>query len=735
MANVANEQESLSRHRKLRTILPLVLMTLLAFVASTGTLIFYHYLDDTLFSERNEHFIEISDKITQVIATEIRHYRTIANVAGNLMDDAAPQNTENITETLQQIQLSLDLEEGSIFAFDCNSRFYASDGSSGDWHDAALLSSTAQTQTLISPLDYRMDGATYMLFLKKLNIPGSSITHIAVAVDMAFLQTSFDLDIFHGHSHIYLVTQQGDQLYHHRCPGGFIDEDNLLSAMEHYQFIRGGTLDDLRQALTTLHSAGYEFQYGTEDYFVAAHPIAETDWALLNFVPTEVLGAQSARFMNTAVVYVSVIAIAAVLLIGLLTFIGLKRRGDRLLIAQHQKTNLLLQEAADAANAANAAKSNFLSHMSHDIRTPINGIMGMTDIALKNLDDRRKITDCLKKIEGSSGHLLSLVNDVLDMSRIESGKTRISHEPMDIRQTLENCASIVSGQLQGRDIALVLEFAAFAHPHILGDELHLRQVLINILGNAVKFTPDGGKIWFRASQHSAQQAQTVLHLEIEDTGIGMNPSFLPRIFEPFAQEDNGTRSNYKGTGLGLAITKQFVDLMGGTIQVESELQHGTRFILELPMAINPNAPEDEQEDAHIANLSGTRLLLAEDNELNMEIALYLLESAGIEVTAVTNGEQAVAAFTASPPGSFDGILMDVMMPVMDGLAATRAIRALEREDAASIPIIAMTANAYEEDRRQCIAAGMDAHAAKPVSETAIFQVLSQYIKKHNNPQT
>ncbi len=227
--------------------------------------------------------------------------------------------------------------------------------------------------------------------------------------------------------------------------------------------------------------------------------------------------------------------------------------------------------------------------MSHDIRTPINGIMGMTELALKNSADSAWVEDCLNKISNFSRHLLSLINDVLDMSRIESGKVTISAAPMNMAATIDECASIIGGQLLERDVALIRNFGGFAHPHLLVDELHLRQVLINILGNAVKFTPDGGKIYFRVKETGSVEGKASFHFEIEDTGIGMKPGFLKHIWEPFSQEDGGNRNNYKGTGLGMAITKKFVDMMGGTIAVESRLQEGSKFTIDLSLDIDQSA--------------------------------------------------------------------------------------------------------------------------------------------------
>lgn len=725
------EQNLRKNGTKWQKMLPLTVVAVLAVLATASTLTFYQYMDKTFFKERSSHFIEISDTVTQVIESAVLHYRTAAHTAEAMLEDADTQTESAAKAALAEIQEKLGTDNGTVVAFDSSAWFYASDGSTGRWQETEMLSNGEEMQTVVTPLDYREDGKSYILFVKKLDIQkseGIALTHIGVVVDLSVFQKTFDAELFQNRSHVYVVNPDGYSLYRHECAGGFIDDYDILGTLKKdCEFIHGGTTESLHRNLQERTSAGYEFYFGEERYFVAASPVRQTDWAVLTFVPTEVLSAGTTSFLNMAVVYVSVIASMVVLMMGLLMFFFISKRGDRRIIAHQRQANALLKDAADAANAASIAKSDFLSHMSHDIRTPINGIMGMTEIALKNIDDKDRVLDCLQKIDGSSGHLLSLVNDVLDMSRIESGKVQISHKPLNILELLRHCSSIISGQLQGRDIMFTEEFENIENPHILGDELHLRQVLINILGNAVKFTPDGGRIYFRVREFSAEGEAARFHIEIEDTGIGMKPEFLPHIFEPFAQEDGGNRSSYKGTGLGMSITKKFMDLMGGIVEVQSEPGKGTLFRLELPVEIDREWQGEQEPAGQQTTLAGARVILAEDNDLNMEIAVFMLESLEIEVTAVTDGKAALDAFAAAAPGTFDGILMDIMMPVMDGLTATREIRALEREDAGVIPIIAMTANAYDEDRRKCMEAGMDAHMSKPIDGEVLRKMLVQYI--------
>ncbi len=401
-------------------------------------------------------------------------------------------------------------------------------------------------------------------------------------------------------------------------------------------------------------------------------------------------------------------------------------------ITESKRQEQELIDALHRAEEASRAKSTFLSHMSHDIRTPINGVMGMTNIALRHLDDRERVRECLEKIDDASEHLLMLINDVLDMSRIEAGKLQINHSPFDLSALVSNCSSIISGQLKGRNIRYTDDISGVVHRKLVGDELHLRQVLINILGNSVKFTNEGGSIRLSVTETACENGIARLRFVMEDTGIGMSPEFLPKLFEAFTQESNGSRTHYAGTGLGMAMTKQFVELLGGTVQVESELNVGTRFTVDLPVEIDETEEKAASRENDMADLSGMKILVAEDNEINMEIITVLLEEAGVSVVQAFNGREAVEKFKEAERGAFDAVLMDVMMPEMDGLEASRIIRGLEREDARTIPIIAATANAYEEDIRHTREAGMDAHVSKPLDMAALTVLLQKFHAEGRN---
>lgn len=392
-----------------------------------------------------------------------------------------------------------------------------------------------------------------------------------------------------------------------------------------------------------------------------------------------------------------------------------------------KEKNTQLEESVKQAQTANIAKTTFLNNMSHDIRMPMNAIIGFTNIALKH-QPKPDVQSCLEKIGESSEHLLTLINDVLDISRIESGKTKYAPVPIDITTVTDAVLGIINGFLINRDVTLTVSRAKLENPYVLADAVWIREVLVNILSNAVKFTSDGGSIRFETDYRpGGDDRHIVVCYRVTDTGVGMTEEFVNRVFEEFAQEDNGARTQYKGTGLGMAITKQYVDLMGGTVTVESKKGVGSTFTVDLPVELVDADTVGEQEMPNAnTDLSGVSVLLAEDNDLNAEIAMIQLEEYGMHVTLAVDGKQVVEIFKDCPADTFDVILMDIMMPQMNGYEATRAIRALgDRPDGRTIPIIAMTANAFAEDVQASMEAGMNAHIAKPLQMDEVLKTIAR----------
>ena len=401
---------------------------------------------------------------------------------------------------------------------------------------------------------------------------------------------------------------------------------------------------------------------------------------------------------------------------------------------REQQEHARLQAAFDEATMANRAKTEFLSRMSHDIRTPINGIMGMLEIIRRNRKDEARVDECLEKIRISSEHLLSLLNDVLDMSKLESGRMEIEHIPFDLEEVLEKTRTLAEAQVADTDITYISHLWQVRHTHLVGSPLHLRQILLNLFSNAVKYNKPHGSIETQVRElPGAKEGEVLLSLRTADTGIGMSEEFVKNeLFEPFTQERADARTRYQGTGLGMSIVRELTERMGGTIEVESRVDEGTAFTVKLPFEIDTEAAQREKKKAPAGEpgtVKGLRVLLAEDNELNMEIARFFLQELGAESVPVWNGQEALERFADSAPGEFDMILMDVMMPVMDGYEATRHIRALPRADAKTIPILAMTANAFSDDVRRSREAGMNAHLSKPLSEESLHRAMAEQVKK------
>ena len=401
-----------------------------------------------------------------------------------------------------------------------------------------------------------------------------------------------------------------------------------------------------------------------------------------------------------------------------------------------EKYKAELLRAAKKAEAANEAKTEFLQRMSHDIRTPINGICGMIDVADHYAEDMKKQTECRAKIKEASHLLLELINEVLDMSKLESDEVILEEIPFNLNSISEEILGVIEQMATEQNIRILWEEKEVTHWNLIGSPVHVKRILMNILSNAVKYNKENGYVYISCREiPSEQTAMTTLEFVCRDTGIGMTEAFQKRIFEPFAQEHAGSRTKFAGTGLGMPITKKLVEKMGGTISFESKEGTGTTFVIRIPFRIDTDRKDrTETEEKTETSIQGLHVLLTEDNELNMEIAEFVLQNEGTVVTKAWNGQKAVDIFRKSSPGEFDVILMDIMMPVMNGYEAAKMIRSLDREDAKVIPIIAMTANAFIEDRMRAKEAGMDEHIAKPVDGKLLVKVINELVKHNQREQ-
>ena len=390
-----------------------------------------------------------------------------------------------------------------------------------------------------------------------------------------------------------------------------------------------------------------------------------------------------------------------------------------------------LKKSAEQAREASEAKTRFLFNMSHDIRTPINGICGMINVADHYADNMEKQTECRAKIKKTSHLLLELINEVLDMSKLESDEVVLEDIPFNLNSIFEEILGVIEHMAAEQNIRIIWEEKEVTHWNLIGSPVHVKRILMNILSNAVKYNKENGYVYISCREiPSKQTAMPTLEFVCRDTGIGMTEAFQKRIFEPFAQEHAGSRTKFAGTGLGMPITKKLVEKMGGTISFESKEGTGTTFVIRIPFQIDADMKDrNETEEKTETSIQGLHVLLTEDNELNMEIAEFVLQNEGAVVTKAWNGQKAVDIFRKNRPGEFDVILMDIMMPVMNGYEAAKMIRSLDREDAKVIPIIAMTANAFTEDKMRAKEAGMDEHIAKPVDGKLLVKVINELVKR------
>ena len=452
--------------------------------------------------------------------------------------------------------------------------------------------------------------------------------------------------------------------------------------------------------------------------------LKQRDYYIYAYLPdTEV-------FHNLPLSVISVIFLY-LLIFGMFLFWGYRtnQAHQKQELEKEKKYKAELLIAAKKAEAANEAKTEFLQRMSHDIRTPINGICGMLDMADHYADDMKKQTEYRAKIKGASHLLLELVNEILDMSKLESDEVVLEESPFNLSSISREVLVVIGQIATEQNIRIVWEKKEITHRHLIGSPGYVKRVMMNILSNAVKYNKENGCIYISCREiPSEQPGMTTMEFVCRDTGIGMTEEFQKYIFEPFAQEHTGSRTKFAGTGLGMAISRKLVEKMGGTITFESEKGVGTTFVIRVPFKIDPDADKrEEQTDASEKSIKGLHILLAEDNELNMEITEFVLQNEGADLTKAWDGQEAVELFRNSEPGEFDVILMDIMMPVMNGYEATKMIRSLDREDAKEVPIIAMTANAFTEDRIRAKEAGMDEHVAKPVDGELLVKVIHKLV--------
>ena len=637
-----------------------------------------------------------------------------------------------------------------IMLLDAMGRGYTTDGEVGIWDDLKYLADGAVKHTFVT--DTSNVKGTYLAFSHKLQSRSDSkrglrFTHMVLLKEISTIRKYYTTESYGGHAATYIINRNGTLAYYDA------DNEDILGVRNVFKALREGTYSGskdfatMRQQLNNYGIATASVLLKDNEYYYCLAKMAEYDMTIMLLVPAEYVAVSTMTMLQSAlrIQVVFTVLLLGLVLLALISIVRAERSSKMIKIEKetNQKLNKLRVAAEDAlkvAESASKAKSTFLSNMSHDIRTPMNAIIGFATLALDDIRDGKKVEDYLSKILSSSKHLLGLINDILDMSRIESGKVVLEEQETDLVTTLQELQSIMEGQAKERKLKLHVDYSNLRDRHVYCDKTRLNQVMFNLLANAVKFTSEGGSIWLTMSQLEPTyevEDRAIYEIRVKDTGIGIGKEFIKHIFEPFERERTSTVSKIQGTGLGMAITKNIVDMMGGTIEVESQKGVGTEFIIRLELRLQAEArvanEDGTKQHGHaegVAEFAGKRLLLAEDNELNREIACMLLSKYGFVIDTAENGQEAVDLVAASAPDYYDLVLMDIQMPVMDGHEATRRIRNLKDKELAKVPVVAMTANAFDEDRKAAKECGMNGFISKPINMQELVQALRMCLQDH-----
>ena len=637
-----------------------------------------------------------------------------------------------------------------IMLLDAMGRGYTTDGEVGIWDDLKYLADGAVKHTFVT--DTSNVKGTYLAFSHKLQSTSDSerglrFTHMVLLKEISTIRKYYTTESYGGHAATYIINRNGTLAYYDADNEDILGVRNVFKAMREGTYAGSKDFATMRQQLNNYGIATASVLLKDNEYYYCLAKMAEYDMTIMLLVPAEYVAVSTMTMLQSAlrIQVVFTVLLLGLVLLALISIVRAERSSKMIKIEKetNQKLNKLRVAAEDAlkvAESASKAKSTFLSNMSHDIRTPMNAIIGFATLALDDIRDGKKVQDYLSKILSSSKHLLGLINDILDMSRIESGKVVLEEQETDLVTTLQELQSIMEGQAKERKLKLHVDYSNLRDRHVYCDKTRLNQVMFNLLANAVKFTSEGGSIWLTMSQLEPTyevEDRAIYEIRVKDTGIGIGKEFIKHIFEPFERERTSTVSKIQGTGLGMAITKNIVDMMGGTIEVESQKGVGTEFIIRLELRLQAEArvanEDGTKQHGHAeggVECAGKRLLLAEDNELNREIACMLLSKYGFVIDTAENGQEAVDLVAASAPDYYDLVLMDIQMPVMDGHEATRRIRSLEDKELAKVPVVAMTANAFDEDRKAAKECGMNGFISKPINMQEVVQALRMCLQDH-----
>ena len=716
------------------------------------------YIQNLVYHERLSQMEEVTHQMFRSLEDVINTHWSEVNVQCNYLYNTPMETTEELFVYLKKMSELSNYKEKQteLVTVDSAGHYYTEYGRMGLLRGMNYLEDSPQWVSYVSN-SLTVDDSR-MVFLEKLSTPITlqsgekeiTLRYFGISQSMTQLNDYFRCDAYKNNNSVYVLDNEGFKLFNANDTE-LLKGHNVYTVLSRMSYLHGSSFAEAKERLDRTGSCYSNAVLDGTEYFYALKQMENAQWTLAFLVPAKYVAVNTQKLVN--IVMIIIIAFSTVFSVTAV-FGGwfLLRQKQQQELRAEKEANLRLEqyniqltqandemrraqeiaaEALQSAERASKAKTDFLANMSHDIRTPMNAIIGITTLMKNELHQPEKLAEHLDKLESSGQLLLGIINDILDMSRIESGKTTLSIEKMNLPQQISQLDGMIRQQANQHGQTFTVE-TRLQHENVLADPNRLNQVLMNILANAVKYTPRGGHIRFEAEELPRNEHYARYRFIVQDDGIGMSEAYQKTLFDPFTREERSGTNKVQGTGLGMAITKSIVDLMGGSIGVESATGKGTRFEVVLEFPIDAEADHAQQVQAlpeeaeETSPLSGMRFLCAEDNAINAEILEMLLEAKGASCTICSNGQEIVDAFASVKPGDYDMILMDVQMPVMDGLEATRRIRSGENPLGRIIPILAMTANAFLEDMQKSREAGMDEHLSKPVDIAALEQTVKRF---------
>ena len=720
--------------------------------------VYHKYIDQILYEERLSQMKVVTSQLFEGIEGMMdNRWETVVSQS-NRLDDIEVTNILELSEFMMQQSRINEFEEKSqrLIAVDDLGRYYTQQGLQGNLTEMDVLIEQPDQVSFVS--NTVTTNRTEIVFLKKVKQPihindGSRtvlIEYYGIAQDMRVFNPYFECNAYKGNNTVYVVDYNGLKIFNSQSDE-VLHGYNTFTVLENMKYLHGSSFEQAKQILSENCISYSNAILDGVEYYYSLYQMEDSEWTLLFLVPSSYVAQNTVKLVNLTVLIVLIFAIILVTISAMAIFATMRRlqkeaveaerrTNDKLALINEQldqknadlsKAVQVAENAFEVAENANHAKSDFLANMSHDIRTPMNAIMGMTTLIERDAQLPDKVREYTKKIQCSSRHLLGIINDVLDMSKIESGKTIINVGEFYLPELLEQMDAAFRPQTDAKKQKFEIMIQNLEHKWLLGDSMRLLQILNNLLSNAYKYTPVGGTICIEVQEmEQSSSSYAKLCFKVMDNGIGMSREFLAQIYDSFTREERSVTNTIQGTGLGMSIVKSLVDLMGGSIDVESMQGKGTCFELILDFRIPERSVEDcskqeKKEETDTSPLKGMHFLCAEDNELNAEILKELLHMEGADCVICPNGRAVVETFEQSAPGDYDMILMDVQMPVMNGYEAAKAIRRGNHPLALAIPIVAMTANAFSEDVQKSLSAGMNAHISKPMDMKKLSRVVQK----------